>query len=132
MITGLAIVTNNSASADCWCTFLSPIPILKIRPLGSVRQNYGILRVSNLIEKVAFVGFISLDFFFFLFGGECLRLFSSYYSDLIFKDIFVSNVDIIPKPQVGNRNRPTAFVSSSVPWPPFLPSFGNCFDFFPP
>ena len=126
----VSTVTDNSAGADCWCAFLSLILILKVRPLGSVRQNYGILRVSNWIQKVAFVGFISLDFFFFLFGGEWPCLFSSYYSDLIFKDIFVSNVDIIPKPQLGNRNQPTAFVSSSVPWPPFLPLFGNCF-FFP-
>ena len=36
-------------SAECWRAFLSPILILQICPLGAVSQNYGILRVSNLI-----------------------------------------------------------------------------------
>ena len=77
-----------------------------------------------------FVGFISLDFFWG--AGEWLCFFSSYYSDLMFKNIFVSSVDITPKPQLGNEIQPPRFLPSSVPWPPFPSSFVIALIFFFP
>ena len=69
---------------------------------------------------------------FFFWGGEWLCFFSSYYSDLMFKNIFVSSVDITPKPQLGNEIQPPRFLPSSVPWPPFPSSFVIALIFFFP